>query len=247
MYRALFQSVSRSSGSLAAIASALRRPATTPGGSAHEKTRARAKPRRYQISSLRPVTNPPSAPRLLEKVPRWMSTSSSSPKCSATPRPFEPYTKVECASSIMRRAPCLRHTSRISGRSARSPSIEYTPSTTTSFLPGNPSSLRSRSSGSLCRKKREVAFERIIPSTMLAWASLSATIRSPGRIRPAITPTLALYPEGKTSAASFPLKSAISLSKALCRSIDPERIGDPDAPAPYLRTPSQTASMTSGR
>ena len=86
-----------------------------------------------------------------------------------------------------------------------------------------------------------------MPSTMLAWASLSATIRSPGRISPEMSPTLALYPVGKMRAPSLPLKSAISVASRLYRSMVPESTGDPEAPAPYLRTASQTASITSGR
>ena len=100
--------------------------------------------------------------------------------------------KVECASSIMMRASYLRAISTISGSRHTSPSIEYTPSTITSFLPLDTLSFFSRSSGRLCRKKRTSALERIAPSTMLACEFWSATIRSPGRIRPWINPTLVL-------------------------------------------------------
>ena len=62
----------------------------------------------------------------------------------------------------------------------------------TSFFPEGPWSFFSSSSGWLCLKKRMLALERIAPSTMLAWEFWSATIRSPGRINPAISPTFML-------------------------------------------------------
>src|SRR5829696_10007547 len=52
------------------------------------------------------------------------STSSSSPKCSGVPRPLSPSTPVACASSTATRAPYLRASSTMPGRSATWPLIE---------------------------------------------------------------------------------------------------------------------------
>ena len=63
------------------------------------------------------------------------STSSSTSKASQAPAPRAPSTPTPWASSTISRAPCSRHSAAISGSGARSPSIENTPSTTTSTPP----------------------------------------------------------------------------------------------------------------
>jgi hypothetical protein len=59
-------------------------------------------------------------------------------------------------------------------------------------LPLVPLSFFSRSSGRLCLKKRTFAFERMAPSTMLAWTFWSMMTQSPGRISAEMSPTFVL-------------------------------------------------------
>src|SRR5437660_755512 len=65
-----------------------------------------------------------------------MSTASgATPKCSALPRPSAPRTPRACASSTISHASYFSFRSTSLGRSATSPSIEYSPSTTISARP----------------------------------------------------------------------------------------------------------------
>ena len=90
------------------------------------------------------------------------------------------------------RAPWRLATSTISGSTHTSPSIEYTPSTTTSFFPCTPLSLRSRSIGLLWRKKTVLDLARMAPSTMEACAYWSQKMWSPERMSAEMKPTFAL-------------------------------------------------------
>ena len=173
--------------------------------------------------------------------------ASSRPKCSATPRPLGPNRNVECASSMRMRAPWRLATSTISGSTQTSPSIEYTPSTTTSFLPRTPVSLRSRSIGLLWRKKTVLDLARMAPSTMDACEYWSQKMWSPARMIAEMKPTFALYPVGNRIAASLSLKAATALASSLWTSNVPLRIGEPEAPRPYFRVASMAASLTSWR
>jgi hypothetical protein len=47
--------------------------------------------------------------------------------------------------------------------------------------------------------------------------------------------------------ASLSLKSATAWASSLWTSSVPDRIGEPDAPSPYLRVASMAASFTSSR
>src|SRR5205823_549414 len=80
--------------------------------------------------------------------------------------------------STIRRAPCSRARRTMSGRLARSPSIENSPSTTTSTPPPSSSarsSMRSSLSTRLCRKGRIRARDIATASRMEAWWPESET------------------------------------------------------------------------
>ena len=84
----------------------------------------------YDIVS---ATKPPIEASDLLNVPVIRSTSSVRPQCAAVPSPFGPRTPSECASSTRRRHRYFLANGTSSGRSTMSPSMLYTPSTTTSL------------------------------------------------------------------------------------------------------------------
>ena len=95
----------------------------------------------------------------MEKVPIRRSTRSSTPRSSETPAPRAPSTPAPWASSTIRRAPWREHSSQISRSGAMSPSIEKTPSTTTSTPPPSDwarSSIFSSLSRRLWRKRAQL-------------------------------------------------------------------------------------------
>ena len=97
------------------------------------------------------------------------------------------------------------------------------------------------------RKKTVFDFARMAPSTMEAWEYWSQKIVSPERMMLEMKPTLALYPVGNRIAASFPLNEATSRASSSWMSNVPERMGEPEAPRPYLFTASMAACLTSSR
>ncbi len=96
---------------------------------------ARAWTRRKSITSAGPAMKPPHEASDFENVPIRRSTSPATPNSSQAPVPVSPSTPTPWASSTSSRAPCSRHSATMSGSGARSPSIENTPSTTTSTPP----------------------------------------------------------------------------------------------------------------
>ncbi len=147
--------------------------------------------RRYSITSSEPAMNPPQEARLLEKVPIRRSTSSSRPKSSQAPAPRAPRTPTPCASSTISRAPWRRQRSTIGGRSQTSPSMEKTPSTTTS-VPLSSATARSSIVSSLSirlwRNGRRRAPESLQPSRIEAWSPESQMTVSPGSRMALIAP-----------------------------------------------------------
>jgi len=115
-----------------------------------------------------------------------------------------------------------------------SPSMLKTASATTSFpAPGAASERhRSRSAMSLCLQRTKWARERMQPSTMLAWLSLSEMTTSP---RPTSVETVArfvTYPLEKTIESSAPVKEAIFSSSSRWRASEPARMRTPCVPVP---------------
>ena len=150
--------------------------------------------RRNSITSAGPATKPPQEARLLEKVPIRRSTSSSRPNSSQAPAPRAPSTPAPWASSTISRAPCSLQSSTIRGRSQTSPSIEKTPSTTTSTPPPSSAarcSIFSSLSIRLWRKGRSLAPESRQPSRIEAWSPESQITVSPGPRMVPIAPRFA--------------------------------------------------------
>ena len=117
------------------IRSAASAAPTAAGTAAAVNRNARELMRRKSITSCEPAMKPPQLASDFENVPIRRSTSASTPNSSLAPAPRAPSTPAACASSTISRAPCALHSSTIRGRSATSPSIEKTPSTTTSTPP----------------------------------------------------------------------------------------------------------------
>ena len=116
---------------------------------------------------------PPQDASDFEKVPIRRSTSSSTSSSSQTPAPRAPSTPTPCASSTISRAPCSRQSATMSGSGAMSPSIENTPSTTTSTPPPSPSarwSMLSSLSRRLWRNGRMRARDMVTASRIEAWS-----------------------------------------------------------------------------
>ena len=154
--RVFFQSCFRRSGSVSMTSRAASTAATAAGGIEALKIIERAWCWMYSITYASPAITPPNEANDLLNVPMIKSTLSSTPKCSAVPRPCSPRTPRACASSTMSRAPYFWASSTIRGSGARSPSMLKSPSTTMSFPApsGQSRSTRSKSSMSLWRKRR---------------------------------------------------------------------------------------------
>ena len=179
--------------------------------------------------------NPPQLASDLENVPIRRSTSPSTPSSSDAPAPRAPSTPAACASSTISRAPCARHSSTTRGRSATSPSIENTPSTTTNTPPpSSPArcSIFSSLSSRPWRKGRSFARESRQPSRIEAWSAESAITVSPGASSVPSVPRLAWWPVVKTIASSVPIHSASSRSSSRCSSIVPFSSREPVSPVP---------------
>jgi hypothetical protein len=128
-YAVLARSVATRSGCASAKRTAASELAATVGGSALEKSCGRERWVIMSTTAPGPAMNPPAAPpSALPSVEVMMSTSPSTPKCSAVPRPVAPRTPVACESSMTTTAFSSRAICRISGSLAIAPSIENTPS-----------------------------------------------------------------------------------------------------------------------
>ena len=167
---------------------------TAAGTAAAVNMKARDWTRRKSITSAGPAMKPPQEASDFEKVPIRRSTSSATPSCSQAPVPSAPSTPTPCASSTIRRAPYLRQSATISGSGARSPSIEKTPSTTTSTPPPSlpaRSSIRSSLSSRLWRNGLIRARDIETASRIEAWSPESQITVSSGPSSVAMQPTLA--------------------------------------------------------
>ena len=150
--------------------------------------------RRKSTTSLGPAMKPPQDASDLEKVPIRRSTSSSTSSSSQTPAPRAPSTPTPCASSTISRAPCSRQSATMSWSGAMSPSIENTPSTTTSTPPPSPSarwSMLSSLSRRLWRNGRMRARDMVTASRIEAWSPESQITVSLGERSVPMQPVLA--------------------------------------------------------
>ena len=121
---------------------------------------------------------PPIEAKDLLKVPIIRSISWVNPKWSQTPRPCFPNTPKPWASSTMIVALYLCFKRTISGKFAKSPSMENTPSTIISFTESGLHfcSCFSKSAISLCLYFNCWEKERRRPSTIEAWSRSSQMI-----------------------------------------------------------------------
>ena len=192
---ALRWSCSRRHGSRSTSRSAARAAATWGGASAQVKMKLRAALTSSSRSAAEPATNAPKEPSALPSVPTSTSTSASgTPASSALPRPPAPRQPIPCASSSSTSAPWRRAAASIGASGARSPSMLYTPSSTTRMRRCARATARSRSSSapaSPCANTCTAARERRHPSMMEAWTSSSDITASPGPTSAGITPRFA--------------------------------------------------------
>ena len=190
---------------------------------------------------------PPQEASDFENVPIRRSTRSSTPNSSDAPAPRAPSTPAPCASSTISRAPWAAHSSTISGSGATSPSIENTPSTTTSTPPPSSparTSIFSSLSSRLWRNGRSFARESRQPSRIEAWSPESAITVSPGASSVPSVPTLAWWPVVKTIASSVPIHSASSRSRSRWSCVVPLSSREPVSPVPYCSRASRAPCMT---
>ena len=150
--------------------------------------------RRKSITSAGPAMKPPQDASDFENVPMRRSTSSSTSISSQAPAPRAPSTPTPWASSTISRAPCSRQSATMSGTGAMSPSIENTPSTTTSTPPPSLSerwSIVSSLSSRLWRYGRMRARDIETASRIDAWSPESQITVSPGPSSVPIVPVFA--------------------------------------------------------
>ena len=224
----LLHSRARSCGSfstmLARPPAARRRPGR--GQVAGEEARAAERVRRSRSGPATPQTKPPWPPRLLEKVPRWKSTSVVEAEVlgHAAAVGAEQERGVRLVDEDAR-AVALGHLDDLGQHADVAVHGVDALHHHQLLARGRRSSLRSRSSGLLWRKKTVLDLARMAPSTMEACEYWSQKMWSPERMSAEMKPTLALYPVGNRMAASLSLKPATAFASSLWMSKVPAQDG----------------------
>ncbi len=182
------------------------------GGTVFENRYGRARCRHISTSSARPLTQPPDAPpRALPSVVVMRSILPMTPLLFVRPAAGLADEARGVGVVHEHHGVVLSASATISSSLARSPSIENTPSVTTTRkrLSRCSSSFSSRWAMSECLNVSCIALQSRMPSTIEACTSRSAIITSCSSKSASNTPAFASMHDGKSSVSSVP-RNAVS-------------------------------------